>query len=47
MIILHHINEENYARALNYIEKLKEKRILELLYKYGHIFMQHEPAETC
>ncbi|EGR34772.1 vacuolar sorting protein, putative [Ichthyophthirius multifiliis] len=46
MIILHHINEEQYDQALKYLFQIKEKHINEVLYKYCHIFMRYRTEQT-
>jgi hypothetical protein len=46
MIILHHINEENYSQAIENLVHVDPKKLNEVLYKYCHIFMQYEPLKT-
>lgn len=42
MIILHHINEENFKVAINNLKKVKDKKVSEVVYKYAHIFFREE-----
>lgn len=43
-IILHHINEEQYKEAINNLRFIKEEFVNEILYRYCHVFMKHEPG---
>lgn len=42
MIILHHINEENFKVAINNLKKVKDRKVSEVVYKYAHIFFREE-----
>lgn len=46
MIILHHINEENFKVAINNLKKVKDRKVSEVVYKYAHIFFREEIEET-
>ena len=45
MIILHHINEEQYKEAISNLKYVKDETFNNLLYRYCHIFMKHEPGK--
>lgn len=45
MIIIHHINEEEYREAIENLKHVKDEIVNnDLLYRYCHIFMKHEPG---
>ena len=44
MIIIHHINEEEYREAIDNLKHVKDEIVNDLLYRYCHIFMKHEPG---
>lgn len=44
MIIIHHINEEEYRDAIENLKHVKDEIVNDLLYRYCHIFMKHEPG---
>lgn len=46
MIILHHINEENYKEAIRNLKNVKDKNSMEVIQKYSHILMKFEPEAT-
>lgn len=46
MIILHHINEENYKEAINNLRNVQHKNSLDVIQKYSYILMKYEPKLT-
>lgn len=44
LIILHHINEEEYKEAIYNLKYLREDKVIELIYRYAHILMSNEPG---
>jgi hypothetical protein len=46
MIILHHINQEDYRQAIRDLRKVRDKRVVEVVYKYAHIFFREVTEET-
>lgn len=44
MIIIHHINEEEYREAIENLKHVKDETVNDLLYRYCHIFMKNEPG---
>ncbi|EGR29063.1 vacuolar sorting protein, putative [Ichthyophthirius multifiliis] len=46
-VIIHYINDQNYEKVLEYLGKINQKDIvMEILYKYCHIFLQYKPKEV-
>ena len=46
MIILHHINEENYKEAIKNLRNVHDKSSMEVIQKYSYILMKQEPELT-
>ena len=46
MIILHHINQEDFRTAINNLKKIKDKKVVEVVYKYSHIFFREVMEDT-
>lgn len=46
MIILHHINDENYKEAISNLYKVVDKNSIEVITRYSHILMKFEPELT-
>ena len=46
MIILHHINEENYKEAISNLRNVQHNNSLEVIQKYSYILMKYEPKLT-
>lgn len=46
MILQHNINEENYTQAIEILKKFDSKQRIDLIYKYGHVLLQNEPAKS-
>ncbi len=46
MVILHHINEENYKEAIKNLKNVKDKNSMEVIQKYSYILMKFEPDQT-
>ena len=46
MIILHHINEEQYKDAIENLNNIlnDQCKINEIIYRYCHVFIRHEPG---
>lgn len=40
MIILHHINQEDFQTAINNLKKIRDKKVVDVVYKYSHIFFR-------
>lgn len=46
MVIVHHINEEDFKTAINNLKKIKDKRVVDVIYKYSHIFFREVMEDT-
>jgi hypothetical protein len=46
MIILHHINQEDFKTAINNLKKIKDKKVVDVVYKYSHIFFREVIEDT-
>ena len=43
MIVMHYLSEEAYDRALEYLRNVKDPKVVDVVYKYSHIFFRFEP----
>ncbi len=41
MIVMHYLSEEAYEKALEYLRKVKDARVVDVVYKYSHIFFRY------
>ena len=46
MIVIHYLSEENYDKALDYLKNVKDPKVVEVVYKYSHIFFRYETEKT-
>jgi vacuolar protein sorting-associated protein 18 len=46
MIVMHYLSEESYEKALDYLKKVKDEKVAEVVYKYSHIFFRYETEKT-
>jgi len=46
MIILHHINEEDFQKAITNLKLVGDKKVVEVVYKYAHIFFREVIEDT-
>jgi|JI61114C2RNA_FD_contig_71_1900856_length_3073_multi_2_in_0_out_0_3 hypothetical protein len=46
MIILHHINKEEFKTAINNLKRVRDKKVVEVVYKYAHIFFREVVEDT-
>lgn len=41
MIVMHYLSEEAYEKALEYLKNVKDPKVVEVVYKYAHIFFRY------
>lgn len=46
LLISHHLNEQDFGGALGLIEKMDVDKQADVLYKYCHLLMRHQPERT-
>lgn len=46
MIVMHYLSEEAYEKALEYLRNVKDVRVVDVIYKYSHIFFRYETEKT-
>lgn len=46
MIVIHYLSEENYDKALDYLKNVKDPQVVDVVYKYAHIFFRYETEKT-
>ena len=46
MIVMHYLSEEAYDKALDYLRNVKDPKVVDVVYKYSHIFFRFEPEQT-
>lgn len=46
MIVMHYLSEEAYEKALEYLKNVKDPKVVDVVYKYSHIFFRYETEKT-